>query len=214
MFTALVIVIVAGVPTQKACDKGDGAACFELARQQVDGAPAKAFALFEKGCKAKSYAACGRAGAMLSRGVGLPADQKKGRALLIKACDHDDGPACNDLGTDASEGKNGAPKDFAAAQTFYEKGCQHGSGTGCFNLGNVFRIGEGVPVDLKKALGWFTLACDQGTAMGCTEAAIIHYEGGVGPKDPGKAFELFEKACSLGSQVSCRNLEVLKGKKP
>ncbi len=187
--------------------------CFELGRQLVEDSPTKALPLFEKGCKFKSWAACGRAGAMLSRGAGVPVNLEKGRGLMQKACDHGDGPACNDLGTDASEGKNGAKKDFEAAKAFYDKGCAGGSGTACFNLGNVFRIGEGVPVDLKKALEWFNRSCEMGTSMGCTEAAIIHYEGSVGPKDPAKALELFDKACKLGSQVSCKNLELLKGKK-
>ena len=170
----------------------------------------KALALYSNACDARIAEGCAKAATMLVMGVGVTADVQRGFPLLVKACELDDSPSCNNVGAAWSEGNNGATRvDHAQARTYYEKACKLDNGLGCFNLGNVYRLGEGLPVDLKRAFEYFKRACDLAEAKGCTELAIIYYEGT--PQDLAMAKQLFDKACRLGSQPACKNLELLNG---
>src|SRR5438552_13546432 len=98
--------------------------------------------------------------------------------FLEKACELKSSRACNNLGTNWSDGKDGAPTvDHAKAAALYKKACSLQNGLGCFNYGNVFRLGEGVEIDLLSAYLNFKKGCDLGEARGCTEEAIMYYEG-------------------------------------
>jgi uncharacterized protein len=202
-------------PDPKACDKGNGKACVEVGeRAFAAGDHAKALAAYKHACALKLPRGCGAVASMTLFGQGTPADERKGHELRGKACAMQDGPSCNDLGSDYAEGANGVSQDHAKAAVFYDKACFLKDGIGCFNVGNAYRIGEGVKTDLKRAMGLFQKACDLAAAKGCTELAILYYEGTAVEKSLPKAMFLLDKACKLGSDVACKNVELLKKQQP
>jgi TPR repeat protein len=167
-------------PDVKACANGDATMCFELSERYYEGTD------------------------------GATKDPKKAMGFLEKACNLNQSFACNNLGTNWSDGKDGAPNvDHAKAAGLYKKACSLGNGLGCFNYGNVFRLGEGVEVDKFAALTNFKKSCELGEAKGCTEEAIMYYEGDPVRRDIDKAKKLFERSCELGSKVGCKNLQLL-----
>ena len=170
-------------PDVKACNGGDANMCEELSERYYGNS---------------------------DDGKKTPVDPKKAMTFLEKACNLSSSRACNNLGTNWSDGKDGAPNvDHAKAASLYKKACNLGNGLGCFNYGNVFRLGEGVEVDKFAALTNFKKACELGEAKGCTEEAIMYYEGDPVRKDIDKAKRLFERSCELGSKVGCKNLQLL-----
>jgi TPR repeat protein len=139
-----------------------------------------------------------------------PPSSTAGTSSNETACAAGNPAACNNLGSDLAEGRNGVAKDLVKAKAFYQKSCDLKDAIGCFNLGNAYRNGEGVAVDTKQAATYYTQSCDQNEPRGCTELAIMYYEGKDLPKDEAKAITLFEKSCKLGSDVGCKNLATLR----
>ncbi len=71
---------------EKACDAGLPVACFLLARKVTDEAPmrARGMAVYERRCKVGDRAACADAAIIYEKGLGVPADPDRAKALLDK----------------------------------------------------------------------------------------------------------------------------------
>jgi TPR repeat protein len=95
---------------QKACDQGSGMACSTLAKALQAGSdgiakdPARARALFsrsarllQESCDGGSARACGQAGWLHERGLGVPADLDRARHDYRIGCDGNDGASCYNL---------------------------------------------------------------------------------------------------------------------
>jgi len=124
----------------------------------VEKDPAKALALFDKGCELGNGDACDLAGRSYMESCAassaLPAAEARARGLSVldRACTVlESAPACNFLGEIFLVGRFGVGVDKARAATLLETACDRFEMTACRNLMVMYRRGDGVPKDLARA---------------------------------------------------------------
>jgi hypothetical protein len=159
----------------KACNGKKPEACGDLADLYCDGTmlakdKGKVLALMERGCKRKHWGTCNRLGSRLLHGsCGIPVSQAKAVALIGKACESGDEPACDSLVFSYMEGFK-VKKDPPLALKWMLKACDRGMGRFCLRLGMAQEWGEhGLTKDRVKAIVLYKRACDKGVAYGCTK---------------------------------------------
>ncbi len=142
---------------------------------------------------------------MHARGLGTPLDWVQANALYLKACQLEDGEACNRLGVSAELGR-GQAADQAAANARYEEACRLASGAGCNSLAISQLHGKGVPRDPRQAAVLQERACDLGHGEAC--AGLGHQvDNGIGvARDQARAIRLYRRAVELGSGLGHNNL--------
>ena len=86
---------------------------------------------------------------------------------LKKACDLNNGEACNNLGTIYMIGLGGTKKDYHKSIKYHRKACNLNDGAGCAGLGSKYEHGWGVKKDYSKAKKYYRKACDLNMAVGC-----------------------------------------------
>ncbi len=154
----------------KGCRGGDTAGCLIAAFVYKWGGhgltqdKVQAATLFQKGCDAHDFGACGELGTMYENGEGVARDGTRAVALLGEACDHNVGFGCRGLG-DLYENGNGVARDYGRAVAYYRKDCdsgQTGSVHGCMALAASYRSGKGVPQDNAQAAAIYRKVCNAG----------------------------------------------------
>jgi len=85
---------------EEACDRQEGAKCFQLARQYTLGEKvpkdlSRAASLFEKGCRAGHAHSCTALGSLLWMGQGVPQDRTVAQQLWKHACKNGSQDACS-----------------------------------------------------------------------------------------------------------------------
>ncbi len=153
----------------KACNLGDGYACFTIAHWYDPNGP-------EVPDTVKSF--------------------DKTYEYIKRACDLGHGLACNALGVMHRDG-SGAKRDGALAIAAFERQCAGGrylDGQGCLAIASMYAKGQGVAVDQSKALGYYERACDLRNAIACNEGALL-----IRSTDPGRARAMLERGCAKGA---------------
>ena len=127
--------------------------------------PAKAVALYERGCDHLAAAACRQLGTVLTQGVGIAPDLVRARGLLGVACDLEDGRACGMLAT-LVRSEVGGPAGLGRSADLLARGCVLEDGPSCRLLA------EQLPLDAPPAEGEELLdrACALGEAEACAPA--------------------------------------------
>lgn len=140
-------------------------------------------------------------GYMYARGLGVPVDVAKGRALMREAAmvqissEQTSFFELRPFPTEAPKGKH--------ALAWLRRGAEHGSQWGQYILGTIYESGAlDVAPDFDEAAGWQRKAAKQGNAHGA-EALGRLYETGRGvKKDLVEAFGWYSLAAKKGASSS------------
>jgi uncharacterized protein len=185
---------------ERACDHGDGEACFALAEPLKNDDSVKR-ELHERACSA------GHAQGCTYLGISLGSEEAPRQRLLYeKACNIGDKWACGRAAEMYRKGEGG-PKDGARARELAtglsEKeraavvACGRGNARACIDAAG-FSKG-----DDARERDFIEKACKAGDAGGCAELAGRYRRGEGGPKAPARARSTYEKACNLGAKAAC-----------
>ncbi len=149
------------------CDKGDADACATIGGAYLLG----------KGGKVK--------------------DEKKGVALLKKACDAKSAFGCEIYARALDEGR-GIDVDKDGAKTYFGKSCDLGGGGGCRALAMRYETSDPARIPLLDK------ACQKDDKLGCMGLGAAYLHGNQGaPKDLAKAKQFLQKSCDLGATAAC-----------
>jgi len=119
------------------------------------------------------------------------------------------GHACVMLGIAHQVGKR-APKDEAAAVTYFEKGCDLGEGSGCWYAGSCHLQGRGTTKDVARAITLLTKACDKEEKNGCLDLGEAYQKRT--PPDVPRALEAYDRGCKLDYDWCCNRARDLRAK--
>lgn len=207
----------AQVLQQRACERGDGRACFNLGfqlEQSTVSNPAAASAYYRQACALNYVEGCYYLGFLYRYGRGVDKDTERGTKLYEQACEASYARACSSLGSILQRG-DGVEVDAALAREYFQRACDLGFARGCTNLGlsapSVDPSPEGARASRPAltSLEWLQKGCDSEDAKGCSRLGIRYLKGDGVEKDFGRARQLFEKSCELSYQPGCSNLGVL-----
>lgn len=157
----------------------------------------------EEQCAKGDASSCGRLGAILQFGAGVPADVPRAMKLYRSSCDAGWPTSCGNLGAanlfgwTASANAEQGVKDLRQA-------CDSGLAFFCDLLGRDFATGKHVTRDLGKAIPLLRRGCDGGLGDSCTLLGdyYVYGDGGL-PKDPVKGAQLVKRACDGNSALGC-----------
>jgi TPR repeat protein len=198
---------------ERACEKGEGKACHNLAVSYARGDgvskdAAKAEEYYRAGCQAEEMQSCFNLAVMLNE-TGKPATQREAMTLFNKACEGGDATGCLNAGLlmrSPPGGKMSAKP--AEAANLFQKACDADLAAGCLELGRQAATGTGVDQDLQRAAMLFQKACQRDSASACAFLAGLHAEGRGVNKDDQRAMDLYRRACEGGEPAGCFNLGV------
>jgi uncharacterized protein len=179
--------------------------------------------LWKEACEAGNPSGCYELSIMYRDGEGMQADPDKAKALLVKACDGDEGRACFNLalledpvgsdedGEDGGTSKKPSPQASKRAFAYFEKGCSLEHQPACANMGSSYIQGRGVPKDVDKGIQILTAVCDRNNrevGPACFSLSqLFDFHGGTMIRDDlAIANRYLERGCSLGDTDSCMNL--------
>jgi TPR repeat protein len=114
----------------------------------VERSPAKATALFGRGCELGSGQACNNYGVALVNGTGVSRDERAGIEAWRRGCDLGAGIACLNIGGRYADGRAVARNDVKARE-YLEQGCKLDDPGSCNRLGELDERG----VNGKRAPG-------------------------------------------------------------
>jgi TPR repeat protein len=150
--------------------------------------------------------------------VRLEGDRQHVLALLVKACDADDGcvtlssRACTRLGGAYLRGR-GVPADVQRGLDYLGRACQGGDPTACHALASFLSDGELTAREPGRALALREAACAEG--IGCVDLAGLYERGeDRAPRDPDRALALYRWACDDHDPKGCDAVERLTGSRP
>lgn len=196
----------------RACSYGEMSGCTSqvelITGGKVEGSVKTAPQAFETAClKRNSPVACTELAMELMRGVDLPRDPTRARALLHRACTTPESAprACIELGHSYAEGMGG-PRDRTIAAKYFRWACDAGDSRACEARGDLLLSGKGITRDDHDALAMFTKACEAGEAGACHKAGVILDEGTYVKRDGAAAQALYQKACDGNNGDGCHGL--------
>lgn len=135
-------------------------------------------------------------GIALIDGYQAPQDGRRGRALVVEACDEGQIRACRTLILPDLKTEN--PEKIANGMAVLEKGCAQGNKLMCGDLAYSYATGRGVRPDKTKTAAYTIKTCDDETSWVCANTADI-----VAKAVPEKAKEILSRSCELGRQQAC-----------
>lgn len=150
----------------KSCGDGDGGACEIAGGGVARDAPARAAALWRRGCELADMNSCSGLCVLYLRGAGVGRDYVRARELCTRACDGGSMNGCANLSTIYGGGL-GVTIDLPRALALARKACDAREPAGCSRLALHYDRGQGVPQDRSRAKELFQKACDLGHAASC-----------------------------------------------
>ncbi len=112
---------------------------------------------------------------------------------LIKAAEHGDAIAQNELGLIYEEGR-GVPRDYIEASKWFSKAAEQGNEYAQYNLGRMYAEGRGVVEDFAKAKEWFEKAEMNGVLEAQYAIGNLYYFGWGVKQNNFEAFLWYHKA--------------------
>ena len=186
---------------KKACENGNGHACYRLSEMFLFGMGcaenrSKAREYAQKACENKSGSGCYHQ-FQLSSPQEIK-DKKREITLLEKACNYGHGSACDRLGSIFFNGED-VPKDYVKAREFYRKT----GGLGYEELADMYAKGLGGKKDLLKAKHFYGIACYLGKPSACNKIIdMFEYPEGK-EKDLAEVRSFYEKLCEKDDALGC-----------
>jgi len=133
----------------------------------------------------------------------------KGRELLEKGCNLNDGISCYNLGI-MYEKAQGVTKDLPKSIKYYTKSCDNNFMKGCYNLGVSYYKGIGVTTNKEKAFELYTKACNNGEEKsGCYNLGFMYHQSESVQQNKQKAIKFYNKSCNAKNEKACYNLALL-----
>jgi len=108
---------------------------------------------------------------------------------------------------------DGARRDYAEAQKWFQKAADAGNANGMAGMGSIYMEVRGTPADDKKAFEWYQKASDGGNPYGMYSLGYMYEYGRGVPKDMDLAIGWYRKAAKAGSDYARNSLKRL-GVKP
>jgi uncharacterized protein len=193
----------------KACEAGEGAACFRAGQFTAEGRATsrdlpKAHNLLRRSCALKNANGCLAVSRQYAEGIGTKKDPFRAVESERLACDYDHGPSCTKMG-DRHRAGQGVENTLAKALQYYEQGCTLGEKAACQRALELVEKG-GARVDELKRVSLIEGACKSSDWGRCFELAGYYERGvpGVLSPDRAKARELYHRACDGGVKAACK----------
>jgi TPR repeat protein len=163
-------VALAEVLLSRACERGDGPGCGELASLLRERDASRALTLADRGCELWDREACIFAAHRYEEGQGTRADLGRALDRYSRGCAIPGRYACARYADLLLAGR-GAPRDPAAAAAIYAGDCRcngkEGGGSSCRKLGHLYERGDGVPRDVWRAASLYADGCRCDDAEAC-----------------------------------------------
>jgi TPR repeat protein len=198
----------------KACDKGDGRACYQLAGfLSQDGNINGFIGNIMKGCSLGYDVACNRAGMIFSQEPDIKF-QDIALEYYMRGCELENMFSCTVLGKYFYENAK-TKDDLEKALSYFERACHYGDSKSCYEAGDMYRIKALVPNEnntltdehFKETIvyseAYLEKSCENGCAQGCNFLAKLYDTGSFGEEKQLNSYILHEKACDLNSYDSC-----------
>jgi len=169
---------------QKACDRGDGAACCLLGTRYQMGqhspkSPERVGPLVQRACALHVAACCGMWGLLQFTGPEVAhKDRLVGVAAFGEGCEGGFAPACSYL-AQAYENGDAVPRSEPQAAEYYQRACDGQYFKACFVLGDLYDRGKDLPGDKARAVGLFHLACGGGLGEACARVKALQAKAPV-----------------------------------
>lgn len=184
----------------KACDKGYGDSCYNLALLELegDGVPqdfAAAYEHFERACAPTDLDACYYVAVLASEGRGTARDDAHANVLLDMGCERAHALSCELYGMRIHDGL-GVQADPARGRETLDRACELGGEQSCNQAGILHWRAD----DLVRADIFFAKGCERDE----DPTACFNLANGQGlPKSPEQIEALLAKACELGEPDAC-----------
>jgi uncharacterized protein len=200
----------------RACDAGSIGACRDLCkRANVSDAddfpvdPPRTLRYCGPACERnRDPDSCASLGLLYSKGLAVPLDPERAKALYSAACDRGSAVGCNNLGVVMDQG--GAARDPKRAVALFTAACEKGERRACANLERSYREGgPGLSPDVAGAFSIAVQLCDQGWQAGCVLLADDYKHGTGVAKDARRALSGHQAACEAGELNGCTALGLM-----
>jgi TPR repeat protein len=122
------------------------------------GHPEQAAELYRRGAEQGDASAALRLGLLLDQGRVSPAKYGDAGDWFRRGCSLGDLPSCHNVGVAYEYGKNGLPKDYSEARSFYLKAAAVGYMQSQYNLASLYSNGHVIPPNDVEGLKWMLLA--------------------------------------------------------
>ena len=200
---------------KKGCEMGSGNSCM-LMGTYLEGPydfpdfenPTESTNAYLRGCNLGETLSCASAASAYRRGIGVPADTKKGLAILDRACRAHVELACGEEAEVLFEGEDGTPKDLPRALGLAKANCEKSDDRDpdvCLLAAKI----AGANHESEDVVFHFTeRACtvDEDTD-GCVKLADLLRTGKGAPKDKARAKALLTKECTDNmNEDACKRL--------
>jgi TPR repeat protein len=129
----------------------------------------------------------------------------RAHSLFLKAVQHGDGDAMNDLGVLYEHGR-GVKRDYRKARSYYERSAKRGNRNGMFNLGSLLDRGLGTIPDYKAAKRWYEQSAALGHPSAMFNLGYMYSHGNGVKEDHKKGFQWYRKAAEAGDTDAMNNI--------
>ena len=194
----------------RACDLGNNEACYRAGRilkKDPFGAPKdfeKAAGLFAIACDNDYASGCFDLGYGHATQQFASASDAKAEDFYEKACDLENGGACNNLAVLIESDRTTRLKDENLIAVYYEKGCSLNDKFACRNLASDYEKGSnGTEQSFEEATEFYIKSCDLKYGRSCGNLAALYEREDVGGAELEKAATFFGKGCELDNAWSC-----------
>ena len=193
----------------RACLLGNIEGCASQAKMilagRIDGSVKDSTEAFESACRKRNLpGACTALAIELMRGVDLPRDPIRARALLHRSCMNENSSveSCATLALAYEEGQGG-DRDRTTAAKYYRWACNAGDLTSCLRRGDLLTTGRGIQRDDHEALAMYRRACEGENPIACFRGGRILEEGTYVTRDVAESIEMYQVGCAGGNGNAC-----------
>jgi TPR repeat protein len=195
-------------PVVDACARGEAKACGRLAPRLHFATNARELrhivAALHAGCAARASIACAGEAVAIAHGEGVPADPKRGVAMLETSCAAGEGFACGELAEIEMKGALGVTGKEEQGKRRAAEACEKHGGWPCSSA----TAGVDQQKEPARVVGLIQRACDGGDVMACYQLGQAYGDGAPGLVEPDatRATSLYEKGCAGDFAQACFNL--------
>lgn len=134
-------------------------------------------------------------------GIGVAEDVNKALASYENAIKGGSGEAANQLGNIYLNGRNGVPKNYSKAFSYFNTGVEYQNSEAFSNLGYCYENALGTDPDYDKALKYYELGVKSGDPVAFQRLADYYFKGKGGSTDYEKAYLLYREISEQDGQL-------------